>query len=146
MNLVATEIIRLIGMAVLAAAITLASSASRVRAQSLEPMRGKVNSFADRFALQIYPGNPYTHTIKLDVRVYDEKYKQIEATVFPASFVIGAQEKRRVVVLVPFAGLPERRVKVCVESLPDPNLVARIRTQICASFTARNLRLPGLPQ
>lgn len=107
--------------------------------QSLEPMRGTVSSFAESFAVQVYPGNPYKHPIKLDVRVYDQSLMPIEARVFPSSFVIGAGEKRRVLVVIPFSGQADRRVKVCVESLPNPLLYARIRTQICAKFHARNV-------
>ena len=107
--------------------------------QSLEPMRGAVDSFTDRFAVQVYPGNPYKHPIKLDVRVYDQNLSPIQARVFPHSFVIGAGEKRRVLVVVPFDGQADRRVKVCVESLPNPLQLARIRTQICANFRARNV-------
>ena len=122
-------------LAGIAALLTL----SPARAQSLEPMRGDIKSFAEKFALQVYPGNPYNHPIKLDLRVYDQDFKPIEATVFPSSFVIGAQEKRRVLVIVPFSGKADRKVKVCVESIPDPNSITRIRTQICGSFVAHNL-------
>lgn len=121
------------------AACLILAPAIGASAQSLEPMRGTINSFTDQFALQVYPGNPYKHPIKLDVRVYDQNSAPVAANVFPSSFTIGAGEKRRVLVIVPFGSEKDRRVRVCVESLPNLLSYARIKTQICAKFHARNL-------
>jgi hypothetical protein len=45
-----------------------------------------------------------------------------------------------VLVVVPFEGKPDRRVRVCAESVPFANQPTRIRTQVCGRFLARRVR------
>lgn len=109
---------------------------SCAQAQSLEPMRGKVVSFADRFALKVYPGNPYDRRQDVTVRVYDEAYRPIAATVTPARAATAAHGRRRVLVVVPFEDARSRVVRVCAEATPRIELQARLRTQVCGRFVA----------
>ena len=117
----------------LLAAIVLAGAA---RAQSLEPMRGEITSFTDRFAVRVYPGNPYPTSIRMDVRVYDAEYRPIRAFVAPAAAVIGSKQQRRVLVIVPFDGAAEREVRICAEATPVETGQTRIRAQTCGRFVA----------
>jgi hypothetical protein len=117
------------------AAIGIASSAAS--AQSMTPMRGEVTSFTDEFAVRVFPRNPYRHRILVAVRVYDEKFRPLEARVSPANIMLGANGSRPVTVVVGFDGARERRVRICTESIPFPDQQTRIKAQICGRFLAR---------
>ncbi|MBE7185841.1 MAG: hypothetical protein INR68_15700 [Methylobacterium mesophilicum] len=117
-----------------------AAGALPVQAQSMAPMRGTVTSFSDEFALKVTPRNIYKHTIDMEVRVYDQDFRPVRAMVMPSQFSLGAGSVRNVVVMVPFEGQKERRVRVCAESVPFPGQQAQIRTQICGRFLASRLQ------
>jgi hypothetical protein len=121
----------------LALALCLVGSAAR--AQSLDPMRGEVTSFAERFAVQVFPGNPYNRTMPIEVRVYDDYYRPLAAIITPQSAIYGAGVKRRVLVIVPFDGVQTRTIRVCAESNPLDRGQTRLRTQVCGRFVARRL-------
>lgn len=107
--------------------------------QSMSPMRGEVVSFDDRFAVRVFPGNPYGHRIKVEVKVYDQSFRPVTAQIMPPSFMLGADASRPVLVVVPFAGAAERKVRICTESIPFPGQNTQIRAQICGKFLARRL-------
>jgi hypothetical protein len=71
------------------------------------------------------------------VRVYDEKFRPLEARVSPANIMLGANGSRPVTVVVGFDGARERRVRICTESIPFPDQQTRIKAQICGRFLAR---------
>ena len=103
-------------------------------AQSMSPMRGEVNSFTDVFAVRVYPANPYDQKIKVEIHVYDQDFQPVDARISPAAFQLGAQASRPVLVVVPFGGAAERKVRICTESIPFPNQQTQIRAQICGKF------------
>ncbi|MCB1506995.1 MAG: hypothetical protein KDJ47_18675 [Hyphomicrobiaceae bacterium] len=114
------------------------SSGSAV-AQSLTPMRGELVSTTDSFALRLFAGNPYHHRMRVEFRVYDADFAPVRADVRPAIRMLGGGGKAGVLVIVPFEGARERRVRVCVESIPFPQQTTRVRTQICGKFLARRV-------
>ena len=103
-------------------------------AQSMSPMRGEVNSFTDVFAVRVFPANPYDQKIKVEIHVYDQDFQPVDARIAPAAFQLGAQASRPVLVVVPFGGAAERKVRICTESIPFPNQQTQIRAQICGKF------------
>ena len=103
-------------------------------AQSMSPMRGEVNSFTDVFAVRVFPANPYDQKIKVEIHVYDQDFQPVDARISPAAFQLGAQASRSVLVVVPFGGAAERKVRICTESIPFPNQQTQIRAQICGKF------------
>ncbi|MGB3500709.1 MAG: hypothetical protein WBA44_03735 [Mesorhizobium sp.] len=108
---------------------------SLAEAQSMSPMRGEINSFTDKFAVRVYPANPYKHRIKVQIKVYDQDFQPISsARVSPSEFMLGANGKRSVLVVVPFDGEGERKVRVCTESVPYENENSNIKAQICGKF------------
>ncbi|WP_182087077.1 hypothetical protein [Aureimonas sp. ME7] len=107
-------------------------------AQSLTPMRGEVKSVTDSFAVRVYPTNPYDKSIRLDVRIYDQDFRPVpDARASLPSMTLAAQSSRPVVVVVPFDGQRERKVRICAESIPFPDSQARVRAQICGKFLGR---------
>ncbi len=106
-------------------------------AQSLMPMRGEVVSTTENFALRLFAGNPYAHRMRVEIRVYDADFAPIAADVRPPVRTLGGGTKANVMVIVPFGGANERRVRVCAESIPFPHQTTRIRTQICGKYLAR---------
>lgn len=102
--------------------------------QSMSPMRGEVTSFTEVFAVRVYPANPYGHRIKMSVRVYDQNFNPVAARVTPGDFMLGADASRPVLVVVPFDGAPERKVRICTESVPFPGDQTQIKAQICGKF------------
>ena len=124
----------------LGCAALFAVATTDANAQSLTPMRGKVTSFTDRFAVRVSPGNPYDKPKRFGIRVYDEAFRRVgSAHVAPERFVIGANSKRSVLVIVPFEGRRVRRVRICAEILPSPNSGLSLRTRVCGRFIARRL-------
>lgn len=121
------------------ALFALAGLALPASAQSMSPMRGEVASFDDHFAVRVHPGNPYGHRIRVEVKVYDQSFRPVAAEILPGSFMLAAQASRPVLVIVPFAGAAERRVRICTESIPFPGQNTQIRAQICGRFLARRL-------
>ncbi|WP_054312498.1 hypothetical protein [Mesorhizobium sp. 1M-11] len=106
-----------------------------VSAQSMSPMRGEIMSFSNVFAVRVYPANPYKQRIKISVRVYDQDFYPVEdARVSPSEFMLGGDASRPVLVVVPFNGTTERKVRICTESIPFPNDQTQIRAQICGKF------------
>jgi hypothetical protein len=105
-------------------------------AQSMSPMRGEVISFTDAFAVRVFPANPYGRPIGVDVRVYDQDFAPVAATVMPGSFTLAAGASRSVLVVVPFAGADVRKVRICTESVPFPDNQTRVKAQICGKFIA----------
>ena len=102
--------------------------------QSMSPMRGEVASFSDAFAVRVFPANPYNKKIRIDVRVYDQNFQPVAARIAPDSFMLGAEASRPVLVVVPFDGATERKVRICTESVPFPNEQTQIKAQICGKF------------
>ncbi len=102
--------------------------------QSMSPMRGEVTSFTDAFAVRVFPANPYNTKIRVDVRVYDQNFQPVKADVAPNSFMLGAEASRPVLVVIPFDGASERKVRICTESVPFPNEQTQIKAQICGKF------------
>lgn len=105
--------------------------------QSMSPMRGEVTSFTDGFAVRVFPANPYGHRIRVSVRVYDQQFRPVEAGVTPNDFMLGAEASRPVLVVVPFDGAAERKVRICTESVPFPGEQTQIKAQICGRFMGR---------
>lgn len=114
-------------------------SATAVSAQSMNPMRGEIKSLTDQFALRVHPGNPYMHRIKVEVRVYDDTFREVQAQVMPREAMLAPQDTRTFMVMVPFDGKTERKVRVCAESVPFLNRPERLRTQVCGRFIARRM-------
>lgn len=103
-------------------------------AQSMTPMRGEVRSFTDAFAVRVFPGNPYDQRIRVEVHVYDQNFQPVEAKVTPSVFLLAGQASRPVLVIVPFDGATDRKVRICTESIPFPSEQTQIRAQICGKF------------
>ncbi|PZV33712.1 hypothetical protein [Mesorhizobium kowhaii] len=103
-------------------------------AQSMSPMRGEVNSFTDAFAVRVFPANPYDQKIRVEIHVYDQDFQPVEARISPSVFQLASQASRPVLVVVPFAGAAERKVRICTESIPFPNQQTQIKAQICGKF------------
>ena len=118
----------------LAAALAVGLIPVAAAAQSMSPMRGEVNSFTDVFAVRVYPANPYDQKIKVEIHVYDQDFQPVDARISPNMFQLGSQASRPVLVVVPFGGAAERKVRICTESIPFPNQQTQIRAQICGKF------------
>ncbi|MBZ9763966.1 hypothetical protein LB553_24215 [Mesorhizobium sp. CA8] len=103
-------------------------------AQSMTPMRGEVRSFTDAFAVRVFPGNPYNQRIRVEVHVYDQDFQPVAARITPGTFLLAGQASRPVLVVVPFDGANERKVRICTESIPFPSEQTQIRAQICGKF------------
>lgn len=123
-----------------AALLAMLAATMAVHAQSMSPMRGTVTSFSDEFALKVYPHNVYQHRILMEVRVYDQDFRPVKATVWPQQFWLAGQDRRPVTVLVSFDGAAERRVRVCAESVPFMESRSQIKAQICGKFLARRVQ------
>jgi len=105
-------------------------------AQSLTPMRGKVYTDQEEFAVRVYPRNVYGKSIDLEVKVYDEQFRPVRAEVWPAHFSLAAGGTRPVTVLVGFEGLALRKVRICAESVPFPEQQTQIKARVCGRFLA----------
>lgn len=113
---------------------------SGAQAQSLTPMRGEVKSFTDQFAVRVFAMNPYNKRMKIEVKVYDDTFRPVGAVVLPGEAMVGAQDSRSVMVMVPFDGQPQRRVRICAESVPFKTETTSLRTQVCGKFFAQRLQ------
>lgn len=102
-------------------------------------MRGELNSFAEQFAVRVYPGNPYQHRLPVEIRVYDDTFRPVRASVQHKRLVLASNSKRGVMVIVPFEGHRVRRIRICVEAVPFPDQRTRMRTQVCGKFIARRV-------
>jgi hypothetical protein len=111
---------------------------SSASAQSLTPMRGEIRSFTDRFAVRVYVGNPYEKPMRFEVTVYDKDFYPALASVTPSQVTVGGGVTHPVLVVVPFEGQRERRIRICVEGVAFRGNSTRIRTQVCGKFLARN--------
>lgn len=121
-------------------AAVLASSAGPAAAQAMTPMRGEVKSYSDRFAVRVHPMNPYQHRIKVEVKVYDETFAPVRAAVHPPEAMLAPQGSRAVLVMVPFDGRMERKVRICTEAVPFPGKTQRVRMQVCGRFFASRMQ------
>ena len=119
---------------VLAAALAAGLLPAAAAAQSMTPMRGEVRSFTDAFAVRVFPGNPYDKRIRVEVHVYDQDFQPVDAAVTPSVFLLAGQASRPVLVVVPFDGATDRKVRICTESIPFPGEQTQIRAQICGKF------------
>jgi hypothetical protein len=119
---------------ILATALAVGLIPVAAAAQSMSPMRGEVNSFTDVFAVRVFPANPYDQKIKIEVHVYDQDFQPVEAKISPSVFQLASQASRPVLVVVPFDGAPDRKVRICTESIPFPNQQTQIKAQICGKF------------
>ncbi|MDX2259927.1 MAG: hypothetical protein NW205_13560 [Hyphomicrobiaceae bacterium] len=117
----------------------MAVSATQAHAQAMSPMRGEVKSFTDEFVVRVFPANPYPHRIRVEVKVYDETFAPVPARVAPGEVMLAPEDNRGVLVVVPFEGRTERKVRICTESIPFTNTPTRLRTQVCGRFIAYRL-------
>ena len=127
----------------LGCALALSLLPQQAAAQSMSPMRGQVKSFADSFAVKVYPANPYTHRIRMEVKVYDQNFRPVTgARVSPAEFTLGGRFARPVNVIVPFEGQTSRKVRVCTEAIPFPGQSTRttIKAQVCGKFMGERIQ------
>ncbi|MER8573572.1 hypothetical protein NKH19_00470 [Mesorhizobium sp. M1338] len=122
---------------ILATAVAVGLAPIAVKAQSMSPMRGEVNSFTDVFAVRVFPANPYDRKIQVEIHVYDQDFQPVAARISPSVFQLASQASRPVLVVVPFDGAAERKVRICTESIPFPNQQTQIRAQICGKFFGR---------
>ncbi|GLS29847.1 hypothetical protein SAMN04488498_110113 [Mesorhizobium albiziae] len=122
----------------LAAGLAVSISGTAAFAQSMSPMRGEVASFTDAFAVRVFPANPYEHRIKVEIRVYDQDFRPVQARVAPSDFMLGGQASRPVLVVVPFDGAATRKVRICTESVPFPGEQTQIKAQICGKFLGQH--------
>ena len=113
---------------------------SAASAQSITPMRGEVKSFTDKFAVRVFAMNPYNKRVKIEVKVYDDTFRPVGAVVLPSEAMVGAQDNRSVMVMVPFDGQQQRRVRICAESVPFATQTTRLRTQVCGKFFAQRIQ------
>ena len=122
--------------AIVAGSLAVALLPHGAAAQSMSPMRGKVQSFTDSFAVKVYPANPYGHRIRVEMRAYDADFRPLPNVKFSTDdFTLAANASRAVTVLVPFDGVKEKRVRICTESIPFPGQAAsNIKAQICGKF------------
>ena len=124
----------------LAGALCAALLPSGAAAQAMSPMRAEVSSFTDSFAVRVYPANPYEHRIRIEVKVYDQNFREVKgAVVSPAVFTLGSRFSRPVTVMVPFDGVQKRKVRICTESIPFPGQTTRIKAQVCGKFLGERL-------
>lgn len=122
-------------LGVCASAVMLSLLPFGATAQSLSPMRGQVKSFSEQFAIRVFPANPYNKRIRVEMKVYDQDFNPVtDAKISPAQFTLGASAARPVNVLVPFNGKKDRKVRVCVESIPVQGTSSNIKAQICGKF------------
>lgn len=125
-------------VAVAAAAVTVASAlmgaSTAATAQSMTPMRGQVGSVTDKFAVRVFPMNPNQHRARFEVKVYDENFAPVPAIVSPPATIISPNGSRNVLVVVPFEGRKQRKVRICTESIAAANATTRLRTQVCGRF------------
>ncbi len=125
---------------ILAGALGFALLPSVATAQAMSPMRAEVSSFTDSFAVRVYPANPYKHRIRIEIKVYDHKFREVKgAVVSPSVFTLGARFSRPVTVMVPFNGEQKRKVRICTESIPFPGQTTRIKAQVCGKFLGERL-------
>lgn len=128
-------------IAILAGTLAVPLLPSEAAAQAMSPMRAKVESFTDSFAVRVYPANPYKHRIRVEVRVYDQDFRPVRAArVTPAQFTLGARFARPVTVQVPFEGYKNRKVRICTEAIPFPGQTTKIKAQICGKFLGQRLQ------
>ena len=114
-----------------------AAAIAQASAQSMTPMRGEITSFGDAFAVRVRPYNPYSHRIRVVVRVYDEAFEPVHgARVLPSEMMLGSGNSRPVLVQIPFGEVEHKRVRICTESIPFPSHKTKIRAQICGRFIA----------
>lgn len=125
---------------VASALAVLAGLAGTANAQAMSPMRGEVKSFSDRFAVRVHPMNPYQHRIRVEVKVYDETFAPVKAAVHPSEATLAPQGNRSVLVMIPFDGRMQRKVRICTEAVPFPGKTQRVRTQICGRFIASRMQ------
>lgn len=137
-----TSILTLAKTSSLGCAFALMLLPSVAAAQAMSPMRGKVESFTDAFALKVYPANPYEHRIRMEVRVYDQDFRPVQAQVTPAEFTLGGRYARPVNVIVPFDGQSSRKIRVCTEAVPFPGQkqTTTIKAQVCGKFMGVRLQ------
>lgn len=126
----------------LAVSLPLMLLPSVAAAQAMSPMKAKVESFTDSFAMRVYPANPYDHKIRVEVKVYDKDFRPVkEAIVSPSVFTLGANFSRPVTVVVPFAGANKnRKVRICTEAVPFPGQKTTIKAQICGKYLGQRLQ------
>lgn len=129
-----------IKLSIFAGALVTMLLPSQAAAQSMSPMRAKVDSFTDSFAVRVYPANPYKHRIRIEVKVYDQDFRPVRAQVTPAQFTLGARFSRPVTVVVPFDGKQHRKVRICTEAIPFPGQTTKIKAQICGKFLGQRLQ------
>jgi hypothetical protein len=119
---------------ILATTLAVGLAPIAAKAQSMSPMRGEVNSFTDVFAVRVFPANPYDRKIRVEIHVYDQDFQPVDARISPNVFQLASQGSRSVLVVVPFDGAAERKVRICTESIPFPNQQTQIKAQICGKF------------
>ena len=120
--------------------VALTTLPSPAFAQALTSMRSEVKSFTHQFAVRVSPMNPHQHRIKAEIRVYDETFRPVDARVVPSEKLLAAQGSRGVMVVVPFAGANERRIRICAESVPFSSKTSAVRTQVCGRYLARRFQ------
>lgn len=117
----------------------LAAMTSASLAQSVTPMRGEPRSVAEDFAVRILVGNPYAQKQTFSVNVYDDKFYPVNARVSLPQVTIPGMGSRSVVVVVPFDGMPMRRVRICAEGIFGADGGSKLRTQVCGKYQATHV-------
>lgn len=109
--------------------------------QSMYPLERFIKATSDVFALHVTAVNAGTRKQgRLQVRVYDTKFRLIKARVTPRTMILSGNGSRRVLVEVPFEGKKRRKIIVCTEKqATEKRGQVNIRTRVCGRFYAQRL-------
>jgi len=119
----------------------LSCSLGTAASQSMYPLERFIRATNDVFALHVTAVNAGTRKQgRLQVRVYDTKFRLIKARVTPRTMILPGNGSRRVLVEVPFEGKRRRKIIVCTErQAAEKRGQVTIRTRVCGRFYALRL-------
>ena len=117
-----------------ASVLTLVALASPGFRQSVTPVRGAPRSFTNGFAVRLTIGNLYPQIQTFAVRVYDDKFYPVEATLPMPEVTLAAGASRTVLAIISFDGMNIRRVRICAEGLFGGPNTTKLRTQVCENL------------
>lgn len=94
-------------------------------------------SFTDKAGMQLIVSNPGGLRRKLQVKVYDSRFRSIDAETFPANIMLEAGASSQVTIIVPFAGSDVRDLNICAERV----ISGGTRRQACSRYKIRRVSL-----
>lgn len=133
-------LIRSVLIASLTSGFTLLSAAT-ASAQVVAPMKKTINSFDEKFIVQIKIRNPYKGAQISNIEMFDENWAPVKSGYLSKrQILLGSGKTLTITAMVPFETRRERQIYICHSIIPRVGgRGSSYKGEVCGKYTGKRL-------